>query len=87
MHVDVLEAWKYRVPQHRSRLFVVGVKGKGRFEWPQPIGKRPTVGQAIEDLPVVQADSREEVLPYDGPPTTTLARMLRRGLRGKESYL
>ena len=87
VHVDVLEAWKYRVPQHRSRLFVVGVKGKGQFRWPQPMGKPPTVGQAIGDLPVVQADSREEVLPYDGPPTTTLARLLRRGLRGKESYL
>ena len=87
VYVDVLEAWKFRVPQHRSRLFVVGVKGNGQFEWPKPIGRRPTVGQAIGDLPVIQADSREEALPYDGPPTTTLARVLRKGLRGRESYL
>ena len=87
LHVEVLEAWKYRVPQHRSRLFVVGIQGDGQFEWPKPMGRRPTVGQAIGDLPVVQADSREEALLYDGPPTTTLARLLRRGLRGKESHL
>ena len=53
-HVEVLEAWRYRVPQHRSRLFVIGIAGNGRFEWPKPVGRRPTVGQAIDDLPVAQ---------------------------------
>ena len=87
VHVEVLDAWRYRVPQHRSRLFVVGIAGDGRFEWPEPRVRRPTVGQAIGDLPVVQADSRAETLPYEGRPTTLLGRMLRRGLRGKEVRL
>ena len=85
VHVELLDAWRYRVPQHRSRLFVVGIASNGRFEWPEPRGRRPTVGQAIGDLPVVQADSREEILPYEGRPTTLLGRMLRRGLKGKEA--
>ena len=34
VHVGVMEAWRYRVPQHRSRLFVVGIVGEGSFEWP-----------------------------------------------------
>ena len=85
--MQVLEAWRYRVPQHRSRLFVIGIAGDGSFEWPKPIGRRPTVGQAIGDLPVVQADVRDEVLDYAGPPTSVLAKLLRKGLRGSEALL
>ena len=87
VHVQVLEAWRYRVPQHRSRLFVIGITGDGNFEWPKPRGRRPTVGQAIGDLPVIQADARDEVQFYEGPPTSMLARLLRRGLRGTETRL
>ena len=88
VHLDVLEAWRFRVPQHRSRLFVVGITGDGNFQWPRPTTRRqPTVGQAIGDLPVVQADDREEVRIYDGPPHSALARLLRRGLRGAEAKL
>ena len=87
VHAKVLEAWRYRVPQHRSRLIVVGVAGDGSFAWPKPVGRRPTVRQAIGDLPVVQADVRDEVQVYQGRPTTVLARLLRKGLRGSEALL
>ena len=87
VHVEVLEAWRYRVPQHRSRLFVIGIAGNGRFKWPKPVGKRPTVGQAIRDLPVAQPDVRDEVQTYEGPPRSVLARLLRKGLRGSEVLL
>ena len=87
VHVEVLEAWRYRVPQHRSRLFVIGIAGNGSFEWPKPVGRRPTVGQAIRDLPVAQADVRDEIQIYEGPPRSDLARLLRKGLRGSESLI
>ena len=87
VHVEVLEAWRYRVPQHRSRLFVIGIAGNGRFEWPKPVGRRPTVGQAIRDLPVAQADVRDEIQVYKGPPRSVLSRLLRKGLRGSEALL
>ncbi len=87
VHTKVLNAWQFQVPQHRSRLFIVGVAGEGDFEWPQPEGTRPTVGQAIADLPVVGADSSAEELPYEGPPRTALARTLRKGLPKAESRL
>ena len=80
-----LQAWKYRVPQHRSRLFVVGVRGGGDFAWPNPKGRRPTVWQAIGDLPVVPADTREETQDYTGPPISMLSRLLRKGVRGVEA--
>ena len=82
----VIEAWRHRVPQHRSRLFVVGTAPGVQFEWPKSSTWRPTVWQAIADLPVVPADTRDEVQVYEGPPSTVLGRMLRRGLRGGESH-
>ena len=85
VYVEVLQAWKYRVPQHRSRLFVIGISGDGKFEWPKPKGRRPTVGQAIGDLPVVPADTRDEIQTYEGPSASVLAKLLRRKLRGEES--
>ena len=85
VHLQMLSAWRYRVPQHRSRLFVTGIMAGGSFEWPKPRGRMPNVGQAIGDLPVVPAGTRSEVQDYQGPPRSTLARLLRRGLRGRDS--
>ena len=87
VHIRKLEAWKYRVPQHRTRLFVIGMAEYGDFEWPKQIGRPPNVGQAIGDLPVVPADCREEVQEYDGPPTRLLARMLRRRMGRGEAQI
>ena len=83
--VDVIDAWKYRVPQHRSRLFVVGLAGGRQFEWPNPTGNFTTVGQAIEDLPAVGANSRIEVLEYPSQPKSEFAKLLRKGLCRSES--
>ena len=86
VNVRELQAWKYRVPQHRSRLFVVGVHSGKRFAWPNPKGMGPTVRQAIGDLPVVPADTREETQDYKGPPVSMLSRLLRRGMEGVEAW-
>jgi DNA (cytosine-5)-methyltransferase 1 len=75
----VLDAHGYGVPQHRERLFVVGLRAGESFPWPTPIG-RLTVRDAIGDLPEVSGGQREEVLPYAGPPTTELQKRLRRGV-------
>ncbi len=87
VRVDVLDAWRYRVPQHRSRLFVVAMAENRAFEWPKPRGRRPTVWQAIGDLPVVAPGTREEEQPYLGPPHSVITRWARRGLRGAEARI
>ena len=86
-HIQVLEAWRYRVPQYRSRLFVIGVAGDGEFQWPTPGEELPTVGEAIGDLPVVFGGNRNEVQPYGGPPASALAKSFRSGLRGGEALV
>ena len=86
-HVRELKAWRHGVPQHRSRLIVVGVAASVDFSWPKPVEERPTVWQAIGDLPSVPPDTRNEVQRYVGQPTSTLARKLREGLQGAEAGL
>ena len=86
-HPKVLEAWRFRVPQYRSRLFVVGLASEGNFEWPKPRRKLTTVGDAIGDLPVILGGNRNEIQNYDGTPASTFAKTLRKGLRGSESKL
>ena len=87
VYVQELKAWHYGIPQHRSRLFVVGVAAGLSFCWPKPVERHPTVWEAIGDLPAVPPDTREEVQCYEGQPTSTLAKVLRQGLQGAEAEL
>ena len=66
---------------------MVAFAGNRGFEWPRPRGRRPTVWQAIGDLPVVAPGTREEEQPYHGPPHSVIARWARCGLRGPESRI
>jgi len=82
--VRILKASDYRVPQYRSRLFIVGLRSGRSFDWPDPTGLRPTLRDAIGDLPLVEAGQREERLPYMGP-QTDLQRRLRRGVARRDA--
>lgn len=72
----ILHAYEHGVPQHRSRLFIVALKPGAQFQWPRPQEKRPTVRQAIGDLPEVGPAQRDEELSYPGA-RTKLQRLLR----------
>ena len=76
----IVDAFRHGVPQHRARLFIVGIRGAGAFEWPDPSGRAPTLRDAIGDLPPVPPAHREERSLYLGRPTTRLQRRLRRSL-------
>ena len=82
--VRLLEAWKYRVPQHRTRLLVVGVRDGGSFNWPEPLGQPTTVRDAIGDLPPAPPGQTEAAVPYSGAPGYGLAKLLRSGLIGED---
>jgi DNA (cytosine-5)-methyltransferase 1 len=64
----VLDAFRYGVPQHRARIFVVGVS-RGRFDWPAGNDDHVTLRDAIGDLPVVEGGQRRDALPYEQPKT------------------
>lgn len=40
----------YGVPQMRERIFIVGVKGRRAFQRPEPLSKRMTAQEALQDL-------------------------------------
>jgi DNA (cytosine-5)-methyltransferase 1 len=84
--VRILDSHRFGVPQHRSRLFVVGVRRGLRFEWPDPTGGINTVRDAIEDLPHVSGGQRDTVLAYDGP-RSDLQRRLRRGVGHHDTFV
>jgi DNA (cytosine-5)-methyltransferase 1 len=75
----MLDAHRHGVPQHRQRLFVVGLRRTTGFTWPDA-EESNTLRDAISDLPEVPGGQRSEVLPYGGPPLTALQRRLRRGV-------
>jgi DNA (cytosine-5)-methyltransferase 1 len=64
----VLDAYRYGVPQHRARLFIVATKRRP-FSWPSENRKHPTLKDAIGDLPVVRGGQTRELLPYKAPST------------------
>ena len=86
VHTRVLKASAVGVPQHRSRLFVVGSPKGTEFEWPHSASRRsPTLHDAIGDLPDIGPGVREEAQEYVQPDNPSrLARSMRKGLRGAE---
>ncbi len=79
----VLWATDFGVPQHRRRLFIVGVKAGVSFDWPTPVRRDTTLLTAIGDLPKADPSQREDTIPYAGRPRTAYQRLMRRGLRGQ----
>jgi DNA (cytosine-5)-methyltransferase 1 len=74
----VLDAFRYGVPQHRARLFIVGSRSRP-FAWPREKRARPTLRDAIGDLPRVPGGSTRLARAYNGP-STTFQRAARRGV-------
>ena len=64
-YADVVEAWRYSVPQHRQRLFVIALRQGMKFEWPKPQLKTCTLGDAIADLPRVEGGQYKETPAYE----------------------
>lgn len=84
--VRVLNAADFGVPQNRKRVIVLAVRKDqtGTVCYPQgPCPgqpQRPSVDEAITDLPDVDADDtlfRQDVVPYDKAPTSVFARVAR----------
>ena len=51
VHLQVLNAKNYGIPQNRERLFVVGFNNKTDFQFPTPIQLNITMQDLLEDIP------------------------------------
>lgn len=73
----VLNAADYGVPQRRTRVFVVGSRTTLPSTIPAPLGKPPTVWEAIHDLPTLVNGASTDLLPYRSIPESEYAESLR----------
>lgn len=73
----LLDAWRHGVPQHRKRFILQARRDGAAPAWPSLSSDRPTVRDAIEDLPALNGTTGGRELPYSGEPTHPLARSLR----------
>ena len=78
----------YGVPQRRRRFLMVGYRRDSGIEaWQLPTkSPGPNVGDAIDDLPEVQAGYREAQTEYDGP-RSDYQRLMRVGVAAAEARL
>lgn len=73
----LLDAWRHGVPQHRKRFILQARRDGAVPEWPSPSPYRPTVRDAIEDLPSLNDTTGGRELPHFGEPKSELAKALR----------
>ncbi|WP_202817368.1 DNA cytosine methyltransferase [Serinicoccus sp. CNJ-927] len=86
----VVETRRYGVPQFRQRLIMVALRDGLAFDWPEEVGRRTSVWEAIGDLPPVEGGFRpaggaEGYLDY-AEPRTTFQREMRRLVPGNEVH-
>lgn len=77
-----VDTWRYGVPQFRQRLILVALRDGVAFQWPTESTERPTVWNAISDLPEVDggwrpAGGADGWADYEGPKTDFQRRMRR----------
>jgi DNA (cytosine-5)-methyltransferase 1 len=85
----VVDTWRYGVPQFRQRLILVALRDGMAFDWPAESADRPTVWNAIGDLPEVEGGWRPEGgatgwADYEGP-ATDFQRRMRRGVAAEDA--
>lgn len=73
----LLDAWRHGVPQHRKRFILQARRDGAAPAWPSLSTYRPTVRDAIADLPSLNDTTGARELPYAGKPTSELAKQLR----------
>ena len=86
---QVVESWRYGVPQHRQRLIMVALRDQKEFVWPAEVEQLTTLSNAISDLPPVQggwleAGGADGFFSYEGPHSSYQRRM-REGVAAEAS--
>ena len=84
----ILNAVDFGVPQKRRRFFLIGSRDSSSIELPTvTVAQRPTVRDAIDDLPPLANGATIPWLPYRDVQPSEYARVLRNGSNGCSSHL
>ena len=86
----IVDASQHRVPQHRQRLILIGLRDGGAFRWPEASGA-PTVRDAIWDLPKLDVAPDTpigaETMVYGDREASDFARAARKDCVGAEAWV
>lgn len=83
-HLDIVQAPRYGVPQHRQRLILVALRDQQRpFVWPATVD-RVSIWDAIGDLPALGEGTGSDVLPYRKRKRTPFQERARAGVPLKD---
>jgi DNA (cytosine-5)-methyltransferase 1 len=81
--MQILEAWRFGVPQHRQRLFFVALR-EGTLKWPKESGQ-VVLRDAIGDLPKLGHGTGERAMRYQRP-RTEFQRQARAHVRAEHAH-
>lgn len=82
----ILSSADFGIPQHRNRLFIVGVKEGFKFAWPEPEQIRINLRDAISDLPNIHGGDVTNPRQY-GMPESAFQSELRKDVPDSEQNL
>ena len=82
----ILSSADFGIPQHRNRLFIVGVKEGFKFAWPEPEQIRINLRDAISDLPNIHGGDVTTPRQY-GMPESAFQSELRKDVPDSEQNL
>lgn len=85
--VRILRASDHGIPQHRARLFLVGLRDSGPYEWPEPADRQVSLWEGIGDLPPVPGGHWEQRIRYlDARRFSSYQDVMRAGLSGEDRW-
>ena len=75
--VQLADAWRFGVPQHRKRLILLARRDGQGFSWPEEQARHTTLRESIGDLPELGATTGSREMTYEAPdePSDFSARM------------
>lgn len=65
--VQLADAWRFGVPQHRKRLILLARRDGQHFTWPEKQTTPTTLRESIGDLPELGATSGSREMAYEAP--------------------
>lgn len=77
--VQLVDAWRHGVPQHRQRLILLARNDGAGFRWPKEVDRFTTLREAIGDLPRLGLGTGDRRMEHDAEHLAEFAQRMRIG--------